>query len=139
MDTTLIRKYNIPSRGTPATPLFPVDECCSQQHNGSPAAAVFHGKQWEGRYQPLYSPALESLCTFCACNKRITRQHSVELPYIEALLKEWDGYVHLFPEKPLIREIHWWGNAHFFSPSNLEKLRPVFIATQYPSRKNIQL
>jgi oxygen-independent coproporphyrinogen-3 oxidase len=126
MNTTLIRKYNIPG---PRYTSYPTVPCWDE--------ALFSTAQWitglqqsfmesnlqEGISLYIHLPFCESLCTFCACNKRITRQHSVETPYIEALLKEWEGYIHLFPEKPLIREIHLGGGTPtFFSPANLEKL-----------------
>ena len=36
----------------------------------------------------IHLPFCESLCTYCACNTRITVNHKVEAPYIEAVLKE---------------------------------------------------
>jgi oxygen-independent coproporphyrinogen-3 oxidase len=63
------------------------------------------------------------LCTFCGCNKRITKRHEVEDPYITAVIKEWKLYCDLFPRKPIIREIHLGGGTPtFFSPENLERL-----------------
>jgi oxygen-independent coproporphyrinogen-3 oxidase len=51
------------------------------------------------------------------------KNHQVEHPYIQALLKEWLLYCRLFDEKPLIREIHLGGGTPtFFSPKNLEDL-----------------
>src|SRR5690606_30089591 len=40
----------------------------------------------------IHLPFCESLCTFCGCNKYITKRHEVEKPYIDALLKEWKLY-----------------------------------------------
>jgi len=37
----------------------------------------------------VHLPFCESLCTFCGCHKHITKQHSVETPYIDAVIKEW--------------------------------------------------
>ena len=37
----------------------------------------------------IHLPFCESLCTYCGCNKKITTNHSVELKYIAAVLKEW--------------------------------------------------
>jgi oxygen-independent coproporphyrinogen-3 oxidase len=63
------------------------------------------------------------LCTFCGCNKRITKRHEVEDPYITAVIKEWKLYCDLFPRKPIIREIHLGGGTPtFFSPEILERL-----------------
>src|SRR5690606_31454663 len=71
----------------------------------------------------IHLPFCESLCTFCACNKRITKQHSVEEPYIETVLKEWKLYLELLDENPVIKEIHLGGGTPtFFSPKNLKSL-----------------
>jgi oxygen-independent coproporphyrinogen III oxidase len=68
-------------------------------------------------------PYCESICTFCACHKRITKNHAVELPYIQAVLKEWSLYLALFPEKPRVTEIHLGGGTpSFFAPEMLEML-----------------
>jgi len=71
----------------------------------------------------VHLPFCESLCTYCGCNTRITRNHKVEEPYIQTVLKEWELYQSVFTEKPLIKEIHLGGGTPtFFSPSNLETL-----------------
>ncbi len=71
----------------------------------------------------VHLPFCESLCTFCGCNKRITKNHGVEAPYIELLKKEWDLYLLYFRDKPKIKEIHLGGGTPtFFSPQNLESL-----------------
>lgn len=71
----------------------------------------------------IHLPFCESLCTYCGCNTRITKNHSVEGPYISAVLKEWQLYLRQFPTKPLIKEIHLGGGTPtFFSPANLELL-----------------
>ena len=71
----------------------------------------------------IHLPYCESLCTYCGCNTRISVNHAVELPYIEALLKEWQLYVELLSEKPKLKEIHLGGGTPtFFSPNNLRKL-----------------
>jgi oxygen-independent coproporphyrinogen-3 oxidase len=71
----------------------------------------------------LHLPFCESLCTFCGCHKRITKQHEVEEPYINALLKEWLLYIGILGEKPRIKELHLGGGTPtFFSPENLNFL-----------------
>lgn len=68
----------------------------------------------------IHLPFCENLCTFCACNKRITKNHSVEDPYIISVLKEWKMYRALLPGTPTIKEIHLGGGTPtFFSPENL--------------------
>jgi oxygen-independent coproporphyrinogen-3 oxidase len=83
----------------------------------------------EGLSLYIHLPFCESLCTFCGCHKRITKRHEVEHPYIEALLKEWQLYCNLIPEKPIIKEIHLGGGTPtFFSPENLERLLNGILA-----------
>src|SRR5699024_10823864 len=83
----------------------------------------------------VHLPFCESLCTYCGCNTRITRNHKVEEPYIQTVLKEWKLYQSIFEEKPVIKEIHLGGGTPtFFSPSNLETLIEglLFNATVHP-------
>ncbi len=71
----------------------------------------------------IHLPFCERLCTYCACNTRITVNHSVESPYIKAVLKEWMMYKKVFIEKPRIKEIHLGGGTPtFFSSENLKLL-----------------
>lgn len=79
--------------------------------------------QNEGISIYIHLPYCESLCTFCACHKRITKNHEVEESYITALLSEWQMYVRTFKNKPSIKEIHLGGGTpSFFSAENLEML-----------------
>ncbi len=71
----------------------------------------------------IHLPFCESLCTYCACNTRITVNHKVEEPYLESVLNEWKLYLELLTEKPRIKEIHLGGGTPtFFSPVNLQRL-----------------
>lgn len=71
----------------------------------------------------IHLPFCENLCTFCACNKRITKNHKVEERYIASVLKEWSIYRGLMKDRPVIREIHLGGGTPtFFSPANLTLL-----------------
>ena len=71
----------------------------------------------------IHLPFCESLCTYCGCNKKITKNHSVEDEYIDAVLSEWDLYKQLMSQKPVIRELHLGGGTPtFFSPANLKKI-----------------
>ena len=74
----------------------------------------------EGISLYIHLPFCESLCTFCGCNKRITKNHGVEIPYIESVIREWEMYCRLFDEKPVIKELHLGGGTPtFFSSENL--------------------
>lgn len=68
----------------------------------------------------IHLPYCEQFCTYCGCNKRITKNHSVEQPYMESLLQEWALYQAVFPRKPILKELHLGGGTPtFFSPENL--------------------
>ena len=71
----------------------------------------------------IHLPFCEELCTYCACNKRITKNHAVEIPYLESVLAEWEMYRALLADTPVIREIHLGGGTPtFFSPEHLKQL-----------------
>jgi oxygen-independent coproporphyrinogen-3 oxidase len=71
----------------------------------------------------IHLPYCESICTFCGCNKRITKNHDVESPYIQTVLKEWEIYQDIFKEKPIIKELHLGGGTPtFFSSNSLKTL-----------------
>lgn len=71
----------------------------------------------------IHLPFCESLCTYCACNTRITKNHAVEVNYIRSLLREWEMYRAIFGHTPIIRELHLGGGTPtFFSPENLRWL-----------------
>jgi oxygen-independent coproporphyrinogen-3 oxidase len=68
----------------------------------------------------IHLPFCESLCTYCGCNTRITRNHQVEPKYIKAILAEWQIYIDQLGSRPIIRELHLGGGTPtFFSPENL--------------------
>mgnify|MGYP002780699357 CR=1 FL=1 len=126
MVSRLIQKYNVPGPRYTSYPTVPFWD----KSTFSPDAWVRHLRRafsatnaTAGVSLYVHLPYCESLCTFCGCNKRITRNHGVELPYIDALLREWNRYCDLLVEKPRLREIHFGGGTpSFFSPENLRKL-----------------
>lgn len=71
----------------------------------------------------IHLPFCENLCTYCGCNKRITKNHKVETPYMNAVLKEWQMYLDVLPSKPILKEIHLGGGTPtFFQTENLRIL-----------------
>ncbi|HLU50582.1 MAG TPA: oxygen-independent coproporphyrinogen III oxidase [Flavobacteriaceae bacterium] len=125
--TDLIKKYNKPGPRYTSYPAVPHWETESFSAEGWVTALkkdYFDSKKnIEGLSLYIHLPFCESLCTFCGCNKRITKNHDNEDPYIQAILKEWSLYTQLFGEKPLLKEIHLGGGTPtFFSAKNLEKL-----------------
>lgn len=68
----------------------------------------------------IHLPYCESLCTYCGCNKRITKNHYVEIPYIFDLLKELAYYNNKTGIKFELSNLHFGGGTPtFFSPENL--------------------
>ncbi len=122
----LIRKYNIPGpryTSYPTVPYWDESGISSGDWEASVRRSFEESNHSEGLSLYIHLPFCEKLCTFCGCHKRITLQHSVEKPYLEAVLREWDLYGSLFTETPLIKEIHLGGGTPtFFSPDHLKYL-----------------
>ena len=149
---SLIDKYNIPGpryTSYPTVPFWDEAHFSSEQWQNSVTKSFNESNDGEGISIYIHLPFCEQLCTFCACHKRITKQHSVETPYLESVLKEWDLYVNLFGRRkmddgslksevtlensitqslnhsitPRIKELHLGGGTPtFFSPENLKIL-----------------
>ncbi len=126
MNTNLIQKYNIPGpryTSYPTVPFWNKEGILINDWKTSVIKSFNESNDSEGISVYIHLPFCESLCTFCACHKRITKRHSVEEPYLETVLKEWKLYCELFNAKPTIREIHLGGGTPtFFSSENLSKL-----------------
>ena len=122
----IIQKYNIPGpryTSYPTVPYWSEDSINKTQWLDSVSRSFGESNYEEGISLYIHLPFCESLCTFCGCHKRITKRHSVESPYIEAVLKEWDSYLKVLDWVPRIKEIHLGGGTPtFFSPDNLDRL-----------------
>lgn len=121
---SLLKKYDVATPRYTSYPTVPFWKLEKIDANTWKGAVIERFNQENGELCIyIHLPFCEELCTYCACNKRITKKHSVETPYIDSVLKEWNMYFDLFPQKPTIREIHLGGGTPtFFSPENLKKL-----------------
>jgi len=71
----------------------------------------------------VHIPFCESLCYYCGCSRVITKDHSVEKPFIESLLQEWNLYVKKIGLIPRVHSLHFGGGTPtFLSPENLDYL-----------------
>lgn len=126
MKNSLIQKYNVPGpryTSYPTVPYWNEADFVYQNWIDTLQKSFAESNSTEGISLYIHLPFCESLCTFCGCNKRITKNHSLEHPYIDAVLKEWSLYCKILGEKPIIKEIHLGGGTPtFFSPKNLEDL-----------------
>jgi oxygen-independent coproporphyrinogen-3 oxidase len=82
----------------------------------------------------FHLPFCESLCTFCACNTVITRDHGREEGYVGLLSTEWNLYLDRVPalaERPLLGVHLGGGTPTFFAKENLERiLKPILSQTR---------
>ena len=126
MNSKLIQKYNIPGpryTSYPTVPFWDKKGIAIDDWKQTVKRSFNESNTNEGISIYIHLPFCESLCTFCACHKRITKRHEVETPYIDTVLKEWHLYLKLFDTKPQIKEIHLGGGTPtFFSSENLSKL-----------------
>jgi len=122
----LIQKYNIPGpryTSYPTVPFWDKEGIALGDWKRTVKKSFDESNEVEGISLYIHLPFCESLCTFCACHKKITKRHEVEQPYMDTVLKEWDLYCDLLVERPKIREIHLGGGTPtFFSSENLRKL-----------------
>jgi oxygen-independent coproporphyrinogen III oxidase len=122
----LIRKYDVPVPRYTSYPTVPAWDAtgfsmsswwkavgrCFAETNSTKGISLY-----------IHLPFCESLCTYCACNTRITRNHRVEESYLQAVLKEWKLYNDHFNAVPVIREMHLGGGTPtFFQPDNLKRM-----------------
>ncbi len=126
MPSQLIKKYNVPGpryTSYPTVPYWDDSQFSLKEYKKSVITSFRQTNSSQGISLYIHLPFCESLCTFCGCNKRITRNHGVEIPYIASVLKEWELYRELFDEKPVIKELHLGGGTPtFFSSENLQLL-----------------
>ena len=121
----LINKYNVSGPRYTSYPTVPYwdDSSFTSELYLHTLKNTFESSNLQGVSLYIHLPFCESLCTFCACHKHITKRHEVEEEYIETLLKEWELYVNFLEQKPRISEIHLGGGTPtFFSAKNLSKL-----------------
>tara|TARA_R110002051_G_scaffold18723_1_gene53515 strand:+ start:858 stop:2222 length:1365 start_codon:yes stop_codon:yes gene_type:complete len=126
MAHNLITKYNIPGPRYTSYPTVPYwDDATFSKDAWKKSFIKTFNESNESQAISLYIhlPFCEQLCTFCGCNKRITKNHKVETPYLESVLKEWQLYTELLDKRPTIKELHLGGGTPtFFSPENLSNL-----------------
>lgn len=121
-----IARYDVAAPRYTSYPTVPYwDESCWDagkwiQH----VRSRFSASSSQGISLYIHLPFCESLCTYCGCNTRITKNHGVEEPYIDAVLAEWKLYRdHLQADEVPIAELHLGGGTPtFFSPYQLGRL-----------------
>lgn len=126
MNDSLIGKYDVAGpryTSYPTVPYWDLGSFSSEGWIRTVKRAFSHGDSPKEISLYIHLPFCESLCTFCACHKRITKRHEVEEPYIRSVLQEWKLYARTLSHVPRIREIHLGGGTPtFFTPEHLKML-----------------
>jgi oxygen-independent coproporphyrinogen-3 oxidase len=140
MKQSLIQKYNIPGpryTSYPTVPYWNKKGIDKRDWIQSFQMSFKESNSLEGLSIYIHLPFCESLCTFCACHKHITKRHEVEEEYIETVLKEWTLYVALIDEIPIVKELHLGGGTPtFFSKENLKYLMDGIFAIAVKHRES---
>lgn len=131
--TDLFSKYDVPApryTSYPTVPFWSDPPTTAQWLDALNAGLAEDAMTWS---LYLHLPFCETLCTYCACNTVITRDHGREEGYVDLLAREWAAYRAAAPalsQRPL-RQLHLGGGTPtFFSPDNLRRiLTPMLDAT----------
>lgn len=59
----------------------------------------------------LHVPFCDTLCWFCGCHTKITRQYAPIAAYLEALMREVDLIASLVPRSARVTHLHWGGGS----------------------------
>ena len=130
----LLRKYNVPGpryTSYPTVPYWETSPSEAQWIASVEQALAESDSQGVGAAMYVHLPFCQSLCNYCGCNTRITRNRGVSAPYVETVLKEWALYRGKLaklrgessPRKILLSELHLGGGTPtFLSAAELERL-----------------
>lgn len=123
---SLISKYNIAAPRYTSYPTVPFweNDKFNEEDWKKRVVEQYESSKDRGISLYIHLPYCESLCTYCGCNTRITKNHQVEDPYITSVLKEWEMYKNILGTSAItISEIHLGGGTPtFFSSTNLQRL-----------------
>jgi oxygen-independent coproporphyrinogen-3 oxidase len=129
----LLRKYNVAGpryTSYPTVPYWETNPTESEWIQSVGQAMDEAEAQGVGAALYVHIPFCKSLCTYCGCNTRITRNTSVGTPYIQSVLKEWElyrtrlGQLKGTPARTItLTELHLGGGTPtFLSPVELREL-----------------
>jgi oxygen-independent coproporphyrinogen III oxidase len=130
--TDLFAKYDVPApryTSYPTVPFWTDSPTTGQWIEELNRAFADESASWSLYF---HLPYCETLCTFCACNTVITRDHGREETYIDLLAKEWGLYLDRIPalqERPLLGVHLGGGTPTFFSAENLERILKPILTT----------
>lgn len=124
----LFGKYNVPGpryTSYPTVPFWETNPTEEQWTSSLVEALRTEQPRKTGAALYIHIPFCRSLCTYCGCNTRITRNATTAIPYVDAVLKEWRLYrERLASAGPFpLAEIHLGGGTPtYLEPAELERL-----------------
>jgi len=124
----LFGKYNVPGPRYTSYPTVPFWETNPTQDDWTQSLVDALREELPRRTGAavyVHIPFCRSLCTYCGCNTRITRNPATAIPYVDSLLKEWRLYrERLAPAGTLpLAELHFGGGTPtFLEPDQLARL-----------------
>lgn len=126
----LLEKYDIPAPRYTSYPTVPywTNNPTTEDWLNSLKSSISNPSNRLSIY--IHIPFCETLCTFCGCNTSITKNHSVEFPYVQAIKDELDIYLSKIPElkNKEISELHLGGGTPtYLSEDNLKILLEPFL------------
>ncbi len=129
MNVELYRKYNVAGpryTSYPTVPYWDLSPTADEWVNSLKGALDKAQIDNTGAAIYVHIPFCESLCTYCGCNTRITRNHGVSGPYIQTILKEFSLYrekLGMVGKKLKLSELHFGGGTPtFFTPAELTQI-----------------
>ncbi|MBI3535448.1 MAG: oxygen-independent coproporphyrinogen III oxidase [Deltaproteobacteria bacterium] len=122
----LFKKYNIPGPRYTSYPTVPYWEKApteAQWLSSIQKSLTQSMQDGIGASVYFHIPFCQSLCTYCGCNTRITRNHSHASTYVDTIIKEWELYRKHISSEILLSELHLGGGTPtYLTPKELNKL-----------------
>lgn len=122
----LFKKYNVPGpryTSYPTVPYWTDGPTEAEWLSGIRKQLKESSARGVGAALYVHIPFCESLCTYCGCNTRITRNHAVAQLYIDTLLREWSLYLKAIEDDIRVSELHLGGGTPtFLSVEELKRL-----------------
>ncbi|AVV51994.1 oxygen-independent coproporphyrinogen III oxidase [Leptospira santarosai] len=143
VEKELIAKYDIPAPRYTSYPTVPYwsENPTTEEWLDKVRSRLRSEKSSLSLY--LHIPFCETLCSFCGCNTSITKNHTVEDPYVETILSEYSNYIMQVPEisRRELKELHLGGGTPtYLSEGNLEiLLRSILERMNVSSRPEFSL
>ena len=62
----------------------------------------------------IHIPFCDTICYYCGCNKVVTKDHSLAIPYLQDLFREIELQASLYDHDRIVEQLHWGGGTPTF-------------------------